>query len=412
MVAVACGPAAGTDAVAAGQTSSGSRGEDDESGTVATSAAADTVSADSTAAAQTTDTESSTGDVQGPPVCINHWSFPLAVEDAHHADVDGDGTPELWLIRRGSGVPSFTIRGYAFGSGDAELRFETTRDESQHGFADIDGDGRDDLVASDGLAVRWYPGNEDASLAAASLDIDVDGPWAWTFADADDDGDDDVFRLRSGPDRLELLTGDNGSFATTTVADLTGVVPPGAVLRSVVSLGPDDMVAILSSPEDATRRFDVLLRISGPPGGATVLSSLDVDAKDFVGAADIDSDGDLELVAQIYDAEQPEVAAYHVEADGLVRDTWVPGSRLATWGDFEGTGTPQLMYLRQIVEGDPWQPRLHRLDGSDVQILLDNDFNVPVARGAFDYDTDGVDELYVVSCDLGCYAGYAELTEC
>lgn len=100
-------------------------------------------------------------------------------------DVDDDGVPEVRFTDDGSGT--WTVSGAA----ERSMRWLSLDGVENGGAADIDGDGVSDRlldVDRDGLADRALIAGPDGSFGLGYLDTDGDGRWDLLLTDGDGDG--------------------------------------------------------------------------------------------------------------------------------------------------------------------------------------------------------------------------------
>ncbi|MBL8947448.1 MAG: VCBS repeat-containing protein [Myxococcales bacterium] len=221
LAGAACGPSVAADA-------SGSVGGDGSS----TSATATTASADTTGAPQTT------GDAAS--LCLSTIEIDLDTTDAYleFADVDGDARPELWrrmVVGRGRGASAILLDAFVVEADGGATAVGTDEvDGIFVEYADVDGDGRDDLITmTEAQGPRsWNRGQADLTFATPGP-ISLNDSFFERWLDADGDGDADVFASQDTfPVSVTLYIGDgNGEFATAGTLDL----PLGAWVSTVVA---------------------------------------------------------------------------------------------------------------------------------------------------------------------------------
>lgn len=425
LLTIACGPGVSdSDRDSAdGTTSASGDGATAPSGTGAADAStSDGGAAGSTSGAGTTGSvaDGSSGDggssdggiVEGEPVCLVEEGFGIVVNGPHHADVDGNGAAELWQVILDE--PAI-IRAHLPTIEGAEVSYETTRDGIDFEFADIDGDGRDDLVAIEDATISWYAGQADGTLADTPAPITIDGSFAATLADVDDDGDDDLFRLQPGtPVVLEVLENEGGVFSLVGSAPLPDTVERRAEATRIVARQDALGVAIQLGAEGGSGPDDIILDVRLTADLAIdIVAASTVASYRIIGEGDVDGDGEPDILASRHQAPAEVILSFHREGDVLVENVFRDVAAWGAIGDFEGTGSPQLLYRQQDVQGEPWPTRLYRFDeGTDSEVIVDDPFSVPVYRRAFDYDLDGAAEAYAEYCEFVCSAGMAELVPC
>jgi hypothetical protein len=185
------------------------------------------------------------------------------------ADVNADGIADL-LVAHATGLATLLGNGTA-GRGDGTLRLSTTRtfgagSACALACADLNGDGRLDVVAADSTngAVLLGLGDALGAFATPSGIAGVSGARALAWGDFDDDGTPDL--CVTGRDGVKLVRGDGVAFAPAGVAnpgtraiavrdgdgdgraEVWALDPSGAVVRTRSSLAAPATVPALESP--------------------------------------------------------------------------------------------------------------------------------------------------------------------
>lgn len=244
-----CGPAFGLtalvgcgSAVDAQQQQDGTSGApgSSSSGNSADSGGSSADSGSSAATGSTTDGDetTTTGKLQRK-YCLERGEDARAVVGNELADIDGSDGLELWAINAWNriGEPN-RINGYRVDGLSIEPQsysVERLGDRFAFHFADIDGDGRDDLVQTwDGRTV-FYPGQSGLSLADDGQELPSTLlPLKADFVDFDEDGDADLFMFspESGG-ALEIWRNDLGSFANVGEIELGDTSEASLTVRHV-----------------------------------------------------------------------------------------------------------------------------------------------------------------------------------
>lgn len=292
-----CGPSTTAgDGTAGGSASSGR----DDTGT--SLGATDAVSDTGSGPGSTSEVADSTG--EPPPVawCLRGVALPQLEPDDHLLaieDVDGDGRDEVWLAQSQWDPvleqQSTRLRAYALGDGEAlEPVVDVVREGDAFAMADIDGDGRRDVL------LRQWNQPEDwwlAGLAGVGID-ELPVPLGasstrtiWVDANADGLADALVPHLAGAFVGVSLLLGDGegGLIETDTLAS------PGFELNAA-EVWPSSLPGrLVVEFEELTFGFgsknDTLIGIAvSPAGEITVLAQSD--ALDIHIAHVDDLDGD------------------------------------------------------------------------------------------------------------------------
>lgn len=223
---IACGPAVGSGDGATGTDSgtTGAPGSSSNASTVTTSGAAS-----STTEAVTVD-GSGSGDASSTEAAAMRYCLeteapqPSPVAD-RLADVDGDGAPDVWAVALGTfeGEPGQLFGQRVDGLDLVGRRYDFAAVADGFAFADIDGDGGDDVVRSNEGTLFYHPGQSRFSVAERGVAMTVTHQLrTLVWVDWDGDGDDDILRFTDDGSGLERLRNDATSFVSTGIADVEG----------------------------------------------------------------------------------------------------------------------------------------------------------------------------------------------
>ncbi|MEM7308653.1 MAG: VCBS repeat-containing protein [Planctomycetota bacterium] len=321
------------------------------------------------------------GPVFGPPL-----------SDVDLTDLEGDGDLDAFIAPGAFGTSIYRWDGAQY-VGEALPAGAISANEAV--FGDIDGDGDEDLFLANNGAfdpnqlLRNDGGN--LTVAAGLLpELDPDETWDAAFGDLDLDGD------------LDLLVGDDfkshvlRNDGTGAYAEELGALPAGIVSVRLVLLedldADGDLDALLGTP-GGTPEF--LLEGDGAAAFTPVADPLSgfEGALHAAGAADLDDDGDLDLVLGLR-GTQSEVFL----GDGALHfDTRRRKSRVelaveqAVAGDLDNDGDDDLLVFAATIGGQ----RVFLNDGDGDLAELVGAVNPP-AEGALDAllaDLDGDADL-------------------
>lgn len=242
-------------------------------------------------------------DGQMPPGFMSR-DISLAADGAWSvfaSDVNGDGHTDVlsasrfdnairWYKNDGQTSPSFTSHDIYLGAQNAISVFA----------ADLDGDGDTDVLSAscDDDRIRWYE-NDGQLVPAFTLrivHIGADCAWSVFASDVDDDGDTDVLSASRLDDAIRWYEND-------------GQTPPGFSAHDIF-LAADDPFAVFAADVDGDGDTDVLSASyyddairwyenngQTPPGFTARDVSLAVDGPYTVFAADVDGDGDTDVLS-------------------------------------------------------------------------------------------------------------------
>lgn len=203
--------------------------------------------------------------------------------------------------------------------------------------ADVDGDEHVDLLTcvtragdGSGAVTRLLGDGEGAFAAAANLAAGF-VPSAVEVADLDRDGRVDLVVTDAAEPQVHVLYGNQGGFEPAQH------LPVGAIASAVrVVTDVDQLRLVVASA--SSREMQVLSQRQPRDFQSTGVSRVD-DAPVAAIAADVDGDGDDELVA--VSAEPARIAVYEVSAGGCVRRQRLTAASLPTQletADFNGDG--------------------------------------------------------------------------
>lgn len=279
--------------------------------------------------------DESTGTVE-PTLCLVRTPVDeLSADVLVPADVDGDHAIELWQLVEDTG--SIQLTAFAFDV-DRTLTVHDpiTRPGAPLGLADVDGDGRDDLLVQGATDAQWYAGTAATTFAEQPNPLVLPSDGTITFADGDGDGAVDVFGTVGGA--IGMWHGDGtGAFA------LTGTVPLD-VEQHLITVYPTPMPGVLvasystgsigfGGPMESPRVIGV-----DAAGGLDELPTPPSWFWTWVGAADFDDDGALDLVMQQHEDGPNELRVWRGGGDGFAEVVIGQNPSAAHVGAFRGEG--------------------------------------------------------------------------
>jgi len=213
-------------------------------------------------------------------------------------DMDGDGDLDFvvtsiydgavrWFENDGSGKPSFTSHDVITGDG---FKYGVS-------LADMDGDGDMDIVSS-GNKLTWYENDGSPNPSYTPRDIPKAGGTGReiALADMDGDGDMDIVDTSGSSDTVKWYENDgspNPSFKEISIDTDSN----GAQDVHVDDIDGDGDVDIIVAAQDAgTVEWYENKGGSNPNWGKTLIAS-DLKSVTGVSVADIDGDGDLDILS-------------------------------------------------------------------------------------------------------------------
>ncbi len=319
--------------------------------------------------------------------------FPFA------ADVDGDGDQDL-MTSSGDWISWFENLGSENGFGARQV-IDTVDEFPYFGTilaADLDSDGDKDAISVLGHGViAWYEnldgsGNFGAQEVVTSV-LEAETPFV---GDIDGDGDNDLllsFDWDPGKIRWwENLDG-NGSFATRNVSDCCDEIGP-AILSDVDRDGDQDIVyAGANIGGSSFIRWIANADGAGGFSGSTDVFTNPQDTEEFtLHVADVDGDGDIDVLSG---EEQSDRIAWYANLDGA--GTFGPQQIISTLVDSPSSVTTADLDVDgdlDVLSGSVEDHRLawyENLDGSGnfgAQQLISNVIEPPVVVSDLEGDGD------------------------
>ena len=353
--------------------------------------------------------------LSGQPQSIASSSVDGAT-DVHAADLDGDGDVDLvstswtddtvrWFQNDGTG--SFT-----------EYTIATGVSGARHAFvADIDGDTHMDVLVSDyeNDTVTWYEndGGATPTFTAHVITSSADGAWSSYAIDVDNDGDMDVLSASIWDGKVAWYENDGAAIpgwtehVITTTADGVRTVVAGDLdgdgdIDVASASFVDDTIAWYESDGAATPGFTERIVTTGALGA----QSIEI--------ADVDSDGNLDLVTASY--ADGKIAWFH--NDGAVDPTFseqvistaAAGARDVTTADMDGDGDLDILSASVTDNKFAWYENDGAVMPGFTERLVSQDGNGPRAVDAADIDGDG--DIDVIGASISDdEVGYFENTD-
>ena len=242
-------------------------------------------------------------------------------------DLNGDGRPDLVIA-------GDTLYVAMQDAGDAgRYAPPVSIYPSRTGFAfgavaigDLNGDGEPDIVVADddGVQVVFLSATSGAPTVASSISLYTTGTdgdaAAVAVADIDGDGKDDIVITDSGAKTIVIFL-QNGAAPGTFRAPLTYALPAGSGSSlAVADLTGDGHLDLVTGGQDS---IDVLLHDPGDPGHFLPAASYSAPLSDAVAVADLNGDGLPDIVTN--------GGAATYEVDGALRSP--PGVLYQNRGD-------------------------------------------------------------------------------
>ncbi len=322
------------------------------------------------------------------------------------ADADSDGDMDVlsasyldhtiaWYENDGASTPSFT-----------EHVISTSADQAVSVFAtDVDGDGDMDVLSASANddKVAWYEndGGSPPSFTERVISTTADGAWCVFAADVDSDGDMDVLSALYYGNKIAWYESDGGS-------------PPSFTER-VISTSAGGAYSVLAADVDSDGDTDVLsASISddkiawyendggSPPSFTERVISTAADGATSVFAADVDGDGDMDVLSGSLDDDK--VAWY--ENDGgsppsfteRVISTAGNGTFSVFAADVDGDGDVDVLSASYFDNEIAWYENAGTSPPSFTRRLISA--NALQAFCVFAADVDGEGDLDILSASF------------
>jgi surface protein len=241
------------------------------------------------------------------------------VEEVFAADIDGDGDMDIisasfnddtiaWYENNGASDPSWTAANIATDNDGAKSVFA----------ADIDGDGDMDIISAsyNDNTIDWYKNNNGdgsswtaANIAASSGSSNADRPESVFAADIDGDGDMDVVSASRNDNTIAWYENNNGDGSSWTAANIvTNKNDAHSVFAADID-GDGDMDIVSASAGDDTIAW---YENNGDPNPSFTAANISTSADNVqsVFAADMDGDGDMDIVSPDNDINDESVVWY------------------------------------------------------------------------------------------------------
>jgi hypothetical protein len=314
-------------------------------------------------------------------------------------DIDSDGDMDVlsasysddkiaWYENDGAADPSFTPRTISTSANGAYSVYAT----------DIDSDGDMDVLSASYYddKIAWYEsdGAADPSFTPRTISTSADGASSVYAADYDNDGDMDILSASSLDDKIAWYESDGASDPSFTARTIT-TSADGAISVFAADVDNDGDMDVLSASilDDKIAWYENGLSAFGDPafGSATITTS--ADGPNTVYAADIDSDGDLDVLSS--SGSDDKIAWY--ESDGA-SDPSFTARTISTSADYptyvyaadiDNDGDMDVLSSSYLDDKIAWYENDGAADPSFTARTIATDADAAYSVFAADIDNDG-----------------------
>jgi len=269
--------------------------------------------------------------------------------------------------------------------------------------ADLDGDGDMDVLSAsiDDDKIAWYENTDGKGTFSDQkiLNSQADAAWSVFAADIDGDGDEDVLSAQWIGDKITWYENTDGlgnfSASNAITNDPAGIT---AFVRAADLDGDGDMDVLSASLQN-----DEVVWYNNTDGLGTFSAKNLIDTQSdgsyTLDVADLDGDGDMDVMSASVNADQ---VAWYENTDGLgtfsaakIITTQADGANFVQAADIDGDGDLDVLSTSEVDDKVAWYKNENGLGNFSSQIIISEDVVHPISVKAFDFDGDG--DLDVVS---------------
>ena len=319
------------------------------------------------------------------------------------ADLDGDGD----LDAIGSSIVDSKVAWYENRSihrsavFPAQATISAAANSAEAVFAaDVDGDGDMDALSASFQKLAWYENTNGAGTFGSARVISslVSLPSAVVTADVDRDGDLDVLCASIGDDRISWFENLNGAGTFDAERVISNLADEARSIFAADLDGDGDVDVLSASYQDDKIAWYENLDGAGTFGSQQVISTL-ANGAAWVVAADVDGDGDLDVLSA---SEIDRKVAWYENLDGAgtfgaqrVISTLANGVRSVFAADLDGDGDLDVVSASYLDNKLAWYENLDGGGTFGAQQVISTLGDGPASVVAADLDRDG--DLDVVS---------------
>ena len=324
---------------------------------------------------------------------------------AEGADIDGDGDLDAvvanfydsleWYENSGGSNPTFSVR--TISGGTASNCLVTV---------DLDGDGDIDILtcAVFGDQINWQEndGAANPSFTKHTISTNTDGPRKIFASDIDSDGDLDLLVASYVDNRIAWFENDGASTPTFSVRTITTSALDASDVVAVDLDGDGDVDALSASPGDNSVEWFSNNGLDNPDFSRRVISTVFTGAK-RVEAADVDDDGDLDVLA----ANEQTLVMYESDGAALPQFTLqtlatnLTSLRELRTADVDQDGDLDVITIDYINDTIVWLENDGAPDPGFTQRSIGPPVGHPSSASVADMDQDGDSDVLGTSYGAG-----------
>ena len=330
----------------------------------------------------------------------------LGAQSVYSSDIDNDGDMDVLSGSAGDNKIAWYENIDGLGNFGAQQIISTLHDEPISVLAiDIDGDNDMDVLSGSVLdnKIAWYE-NTDGQGSFGEQQIittNADRVLSVYAIDIDGDGDIDVLSASQLDDKIAWYenTDGQGSFGAQQI--LTTNANSAASVYAVDIDGDDDVDVLSASRADNKIAWYENLDGQGNFGAQQNIS-INATSANFVYAADIDGDGDNEI---LYTFFQDNIV-WHENTDGKgnfgpMKEITIQalGARSVFSIDIDGDGDMDVLSASASDDKIAWYENINSLGGFGPQHIISTNTIVPLS--VYAVDLDGDNDADVLSASVG-----------
>jgi len=330
------------------------------------------------------------------------------------ADMDNDGDMDIvsaseddntiaWYENDGAANPSWIAADIATSANGASSVF----------VADMDNDGDMDIVSASERdnTIAWYENDGAADPSWTAANIATSAEWATSVfaADMDNDGDMDIVSASAGDKTIAWYENDGAADPSWTAADIaTSVTSANSVFAADMD-NDGDMDIVSASPGDDAIAWYENDGAADPSWTAADIAT-SADGAQSVFAADMDNDGDMDILS----ASLIDDAIAWYENDGAANPSWTAadiatsadGAQSVFAADMDNDGDMDILSASFNDDKIAWYENDGAADPSWTAAVIAT--SADGARSVFAADMDNDGDMDIVSASFKSESGGGE----